>query len=286
MQCCSCGYAISRSAKFCRGCGTNLVSPLEVDDSEARQLTINQGRVGQRNSYNVTYSKPQHGSASPNRVDDLAIKLERSLKPALTLYSLLMLSSFVAGVVSGFADVPVIASVSVTAFDMICVVLFSLLYPLELPDLLSIKRLSLRRLIEVALFAVIFFVLFESAFTLLEWLTVPFIKMSQLYIEAGLNVWTILILLSVLPAFLEELAFRGVIQSGLERVLTRAEACIIQAALFSVIHLSPIIFPTHFAMGLAFGWIRIRTRSLYPSILMHMLWNAWAVLGETPGPIQ
>jgi membrane protease YdiL (CAAX protease family) len=89
-----------------------------------------------------------------------------------------------------------------------------------------------------------------------------------------------LLLVSVVPAIIEELAFRGVIQSSLEKVFDARDAWIIQAALFSVLHLLPINFPSHFLMGLCFGYARNRTRSLYPGMLMHASWNAFVVLRE------
>ena len=80
----------------------------------------------------------------------------------------------------------------------------------------------------------------------------------------------------------EELAFRGVIQSSLERVLNARDAWLIQAALFSVLHLYPLIFPSHFLMGLCFGYMRRRSRSIYPGMLLHACWNALVVLKELP----
>ena len=71
--------------------------------------------------------------------------------------------------------------------------------------------------------------------------------------------------MSLTPALFEELAFRGVIQSGLTSVVRSREAWLIQAALFSVLHLSPVVFPSHFVMGLTFGYLRLKSRSLYPS---------------------
>ncbi len=98
--------------------------------------------------------------------------------------------------------------------------------------------------------------------------------------KAGWSVGQMLLLVSVMPAIFEELAFRGVIQSSLEKVFDSRDAWIIQAALFSVLHLLPINFPSHFLMGLCFGYARNRTRSLYPGMLMHASWNAFVVLRE------
>ena len=78
----------------------------------------------------------------------------------------------------------------------------------------------------------------------------------------------------------EELAFRGVIQSRLERVMNRRDALIVQAAMFSALHMMPLVFVSHFVMGVGFGWLRNRTGSLWPGVLLHMAWNAWVLTEE------
>jgi membrane protease YdiL (CAAX protease family) len=45
-------------------------------------------------------------------------------------------------------------------------------------------------------------------------------------------------------------------------------------------HLNPVIFPTHFVMGLIFGWLRMRTGSLLPGMILHASWNAAIILLE------
>lgn len=78
---------------------------------------------------------------------------------------------------------------------------------------------------------------------------------------------------------IEEFAFRGFIQSRLERAFSPVEAIVIQGALFSVSHLLPWSFPSHFLMGVALGYLAHTTRSLYPPLALHMLWNAHVVAG-------
>jgi membrane protease YdiL (CAAX protease family) len=130
---------------------------------------------------------------------------------------------------------------------------------------------------------VVFVVLASAYFWLIERLGVPVATVSGTLAEAGWPLWAMLLLISVMPAIFEELAFRGVIQSSLERVFNARDAWLIQAALFSVLHLSPLIFPSHFLMGLCFGYMRRRSRSIYPGMLLHGSWNALVLLEELPG---
>jgi membrane protease YdiL (CAAX protease family) len=92
--------------------------------------------------------------------------------------------------------------------------------------------------------------------------------------------WSAFILISILPGIFEELAFRGHIMTRLEKVGNTREALIIQAAMFSVLHMLPTIFISHFIIGLTLGIIRLRSKSLYPGMIIHAAWNAIVILEE------
>lgn len=98
------------------------------------------------------------------------------------------------------------------------------------------------------------------------------------YLSYGWPLWTAFLLISVTPGFFEELAFRGFIQAKLERVMGPKESLVVQAAMFSVLHLEPTYFATSFFFGLALAWLRRTTGSLIPGMLIHAAWNAM-VLG-------
>lgn len=62
----------------------------------------------------------------------------------------------------------------------------------------------------------------------------------------------------------EELVFRGVIQSRLERAMPVWIAIVLQAVLFGFIHGTPVQIGYAFLMGLLFGYIRYRTGASCP----------------------
>jgi membrane protease YdiL (CAAX protease family) len=97
--------------------------------------------------------------------------------------------------------------------------------------------------------------------------------------------WTTYVLVSVAPGVLEELTFRGYVMARLEPLLSPRETLVVQAALFSLLHLGPVVFPSHFGIGLVLGLVRRRTRSLYPSMAVHMGWNAMFVYAEAVGRV-
>ena len=96
--------------------------------------------------------------------------------------------------------------------------------------------------------------------------------------EAGENYQLILLFLSlaVIPAFVEELLFRGLI---LENLLPCGKTVAIfgSAFLFGMMHQNAeqLLYAT--GAGVVFGWIYVRTRSLWPCVLAHFINNFQSV---------
>jgi membrane protease YdiL (CAAX protease family) len=83
-----------------------------------------------------------------------------------------------------------------------------------------------------------------------------------------------IISVAVIPAFTEELLFRGLILDGLTRNYSKRKAIVISALLFGLIHLNPWQFVTAFLIGLVSAWICIETNSILLSIFIHLFNNA------------
>lgn len=90
-------------------------------------------------------------------------------------------------------------------------------------------------------------------------------------------VWEV-VLMAVLPPIMEELAFRGIIFTGLSRTLGVAESMIISSFAFALLHLSLPSIITHLPLGLYFCFLRHRSRSLWPSMLAHCLHNVGVIV--------
>ena len=152
----------------------------------------------------------------------------------------------------------------------------------QLAPLLS--SLEVRREIAAAVVGfgvlLIFCVIYFRGF---RWLGLPVARMSDPYLKAGWPRWTLYLLVVVAPGLFEELTFRGYVMARLDRLLTPTETLLVQAALFSVLHLGVVIFPSHFVIGLILGIVRRRTGSLYPGMAIHMGWNASVVWAELSG---
>lgn len=79
------------------------------------------------------------------------------------------------------------------------------------------------------------------------------------------------------PAICEEALFRGVVLSALSRRLSARWAITIQAILFGVYHLNIYQALPATAVGLLLGAIALRSRSIWPGVLLHALHNGLAV---------
>jgi membrane protease YdiL (CAAX protease family) len=85
-----------------------------------------------------------------------------------------------------------------------------------------------------------------------------------------------LLVIAVLPGVCEELVIRGVLLPSLARRLPGAAwlAVMASALLFAAIHLDPYRFLFTLALGLALGFLRLATRSLWPPVVAHASLNS------------
>jgi membrane protease YdiL (CAAX protease family) len=101
-----------------------------------------------------------------------------------------------------------------------------------------------------------------------------------------------LLTLALIPAFAEELLFRGVLQQLLIKVFRSSQAGIwFTAILFSAIHFQFFGFLPRMILGLLFGYLFLWTGSLWSAIIPHFLNNAIPVVltflsGRNRGMIQ
>lgn len=90
-----------------------------------------------------------------------------------------------------------------------------------------------------------------------------------------------LFVIAVTPAVLEEVMFRGLLQGRLLALLGNTVGMITTAAAFAICHGAPAVLPIHFGIGIYLGWLRERSGSLWPGMLMHFLYNGTLVLLAT-----
>jgi uncharacterized protein len=247
-DCVKCGSALRTAALFCARCGTRISA--EGEQEPETQLV----------------------PAEPS------VDRGHELRVVAWLYGLLVIASFIFGIayfIEPTGDFggwhTLVAGIVVFGFAVY-----------DKSEIVALMRPGFDRSVPraLAIATLIQFVLLGAVFYLLEQTGIPFERITDEMQRHDYTLWQLLALYSLVPAVVEEIAFRGVIFARLRRVLGEREGWLVQAALFSVLHLSPVIFPTHFAMGLIFGWLRMRTGSLIPGMILHAAWNAAIILLE------
>jgi uncharacterized protein len=220
----------------------------------------------------------------PRRVRSVEIRSRlvthiREIRRVSWLFGALLLSSLAFGMLTR-AGGSVWLGVAFSLLDAALVFSFARAFRADLSPLFRMPQLTGRVWLELVAITAGLIAALSGYFALLSRAGVPILRVSETLAEPGGSIGALFLIAVALPAVVEELAFRGVILTALEKVFSEREALVIQAALFSVLHLTPIAFPSHFLMGLCFGWMRQRTRSLYPSLGAHALWNGLALSYE------
>ena len=98
--------------------------------------------------------------------------------------------------------------------------------------------------------------------------------------EHAPSLWVSVVVFALIPAVCEEVAFRGFILSGLEHRRRTRSAIFISALLFGFLHVLLSLFQQLFnatLLGVFLGLLAIRSRSLLPGIIFHMLNNGFVV---------
>jgi uncharacterized protein len=82
-----------------------------------------------------------------------------------------------------------------------------------------------------------------------------------------------ILFICVMPAIVEEIAFRGIIQDRFETVVGPWVAIGAASVLFSAAHMSLLSAPYLAVAGALFGWIKWKSGSLYPAMAAHFAHN-------------
>jgi membrane protease YdiL (CAAX protease family) len=88
----------------------------------------------------------------------------------------------------------------------------------------------------------------------------------------------VLLVVAFVPAIVEELLFRGVIQRTFERIVTPLWAAIITGLIFGLFHFNPFALLPLVGLGCYFGFLRMRSHSIVLAMTAHFLNNALAVI--------
>lgn len=82
------------------------------------------------------------------------------------------------------------------------------------------------------------------------------------------------IVIAIMPAFFEELMFRGLLFNCNENGMGSIRAILVTGFCFALFHASPEQTVYQFISGCAFAFIALRSGSILPSVIMHFINNA------------
>jgi membrane protease YdiL (CAAX protease family) len=92
--------------------------------------------------------------------------------------------------------------------------------------------------------------------------------------------------LCLLPGLCEELFFRGLVQTRLAQRWRPITAVVVTSACFGLWHLDPFQSTEAFFLGLGLGYVAVRTGSIWPGIVAHVVNNAANVLFQALGLVS
>jgi sodium transport system permease protein len=89
----------------------------------------------------------------------------------------------------------------------------------------------------------------------------------------GASVWQLILLIAVIPAVCEELAFRGFILSGFRHLGHKWRAIIYSALFFGITHFMLQQSLIACVLGVVLGFIAVQSRNIVPCMVFHMVHN-------------
>ncbi len=76
----------------------------------------------------------------------------------------------------------------------------------------------------------------------------------------------------------EEIFFRGFLLGGLRGRIGYWPSLLVSSGIFALFHIEPGLYVPTFLLGLAFGWVYLKTRSIWPAIFAHTLHNTLVII--------
>jgi membrane protease YdiL (CAAX protease family)/NAD-dependent dihydropyrimidine dehydrogenase PreA subunit len=99
-------------------------------------------------------------------------------------------------------------------------------------------------------------------------------NLTSLFGPGVLGAGATLLVVGLLGPLVEEAAFRGVLTGSVRGRFGVAVAIVAPALVFALLHASVWSFIPLTVLGLALGWLSVRSRSLWPAIVAHVIYNA------------
>lgn len=168
------------------------------------------------------------------------------------------------------------------AFFVVLPAAILLYWKVDLPASFALRLPSARHLLASVVIGLSAWVPAEE-FNVLQaqWVGVPDALMKNFeMIQSGvaeMSLGTAVFYLAVVPAFCEELLFRGLLLSGLSAAARKWTAIIASGVMFGVFHFILFRFPVTTALGIVLALLCFNSRSILPGMIAHVLHNGIGV---------
>jgi len=142
-------------------------------------------------------------------------------------------------------------------------------------DVFKFNKVSGFLWIAITVFMTGFTVVSSETDNLLNYILPPPERFRYLFetLMSGQPLILSIIAIGLIPAFTEEMFFRGLILDGYKYNYSKRKAIFVSALLFGIIHLNPWQFYSGFICGLITAWICIETNSILLCLFIHFFNN-------------
>lgn len=266
-RCTNCSGRVDEAARFCRHCGHVLELALPGEPNEP----------GLTDGAALSPTSETDSLVPSHRQRDHWPLMRRQFGfyGAMLSVSVLMTIATSLELASG-AEIDAFGAAGIAAI----VTLFALSSPTPLGRLLHWPSVAPRAAALLMAAAVGWGLVIEGYFFSLRALGVQFVQFWPDFDAAGWPGWAVFVIVCAVPGVFEEIAFRGLIYDGLRPILGPRDALLVQAMAFAVLHLAPLVFVSHFLIGLGLGLLRDRTRGLLVPMVAHTAWNSYVIGSE------
>jgi membrane protease YdiL (CAAX protease family) len=212
--------------------------------------------------------------------EDTVTILRQHLYPSLIYYFIILLVFLTIGNVTilGELESYIWADIIFSALT----VSYFIFYFNDLKKLYTWKGIQWKVLFLVSIFSVLFSigVYYTADYINLSLLGIETMNYHEVFKDTSFPIFFSFVSVAVQPAILEEAAFRGFIQSNLQKLTSPLAAILVSGIMFGVMHLSIISLFWLVPLGIAYAWLRNRYQVMWYGMLAHFLHNSIILILE------
>ena len=118
-----------------------------------------------------------------------------------------------------------------------------------------------------------------------EWIMEGIVRLGlkKLTVNIDLDIYSMIAIACILPAFTEEIVFRGTVAQSLAGSKNKLASLAVVGALFSLFHMNPAQTVHQFVLGAFMALLVFRSGSIWTSVIVHLFNNLTAVILDFVG---